>query len=112
MIIKKSISAVIVIHNYGFVTDLNLLQKICNTNGVFLIEDCAEAIGSTFNGIPVGSFGDAATFSFFANKEHNWSCRLKNESNFIKNEAQFSYRLISFTINFKNILFVWEIKNH
>ena len=49
-------------------TDLNLLQKICNTNGVFLIEDCAEAIGSTFNGAPVGSFGDAATFSFFANK--------------------------------------------
>ncbi len=68
LIVKKSVSAVIIIHNYGFVTDLNLLQKICNTNGVFLIEDCAEAIGSTFNGTPVGSFGDAATFSFFANK--------------------------------------------
>ena len=68
LILTKSISALIVIHNYGFVTDLNLLQQICSDMGVFLIEDCAEAIGSTFKGEPVGSFGDVATFSFFANK--------------------------------------------
>ena len=33
-----------------------------------LPEDCAEALGSKFNGIPLGSFGDISTYSFFGNK--------------------------------------------
>ena len=36
--------------------------------GLYVIEDCAEAIGSVFKDKPVGVFGDVATFSFFGNK--------------------------------------------
>ena len=35
---------------------------------LFLIEDCAEALGSKYKNKHVGGFGDAATFSFFGNK--------------------------------------------
>lgn len=60
--------AVMAVHLYGHPCDMNALSEICKTAGVFLIEDCAEAIGSKFNGIHVGNFGDISTFSFFGNK--------------------------------------------
>jgi perosamine synthetase len=68
LIKHENISAIIVIHNYGFVCDLGKLLSICNDSNIFLIEDCAEAIGSKFDNVPVGQFGHASTFSFFANK--------------------------------------------
>jgi len=68
IISKCQITAIIVIHNYGLVCDLNKLVKLCTKYKVFLIEDCAEAIGSKFENTNVGNFGDCATFSFFANK--------------------------------------------
>jgi perosamine synthetase len=65
---SSSPKGVIVIHNYGLVCNMTEIVELCNKFNVFLIEDCAEAIGSSFLGNPVGTFGDASTFSFFANK--------------------------------------------
>jgi perosamine synthetase len=70
--VKKKITsrtkAIMAVHLYGHPCDMDALQKICKEHNLFLIEDCAEAIGSLYKGKPVGSLSDIATFSFFGNK--------------------------------------------
>lgn len=60
--------AVILVHLYGQPGNLRKISEICNRHNLLLVEDCAEAIGSRFGSRHVGLFGDAGTFSFFANK--------------------------------------------
>lgn len=60
--------AIIPVHLYGMPVDIPELKKFKDETGLLVIEDCAEALGSRFNGEHVGQFGDVATFSFFANK--------------------------------------------
>lgn len=70
--VKKKITtktkAVMAVHLYGHPCDMDRLTSLCKENDIFLVEDCAEAIGSKYNGKNVGTFGDIATFSFFGNK--------------------------------------------
>ncbi|MBI2043924.1 DegT/DnrJ/EryC1/StrS family aminotransferase [Candidatus Pacearchaeota archaeon] len=66
--ITKKTKAIIVVHLYGNVADLNELTKICEENKIFLIEDCAQAQGSRYNGKHVGTFGIAGCFSFYPTK--------------------------------------------
>ena len=60
--------AIMLVHLYGQVADVEKIKDIASRFGLYLIEDCAEAIGSEYKGKPVGVFGDVATFSFFGNK--------------------------------------------
>jgi perosamine synthetase len=60
--------AIIAVHLYGHPCDMDALQAICRRHRIFLVEDCAEAIGSVYKNRHVGTFGDIATFSFFGNK--------------------------------------------
>lgn len=60
--------AIIVTHLYGHPCDMDEIVKIAHEKGIFLIEDCAEAIGTQFAGKKVGGFGDIGCFSFFGNK--------------------------------------------
>jgi perosamine synthetase len=60
--------AVMAVHLYGHPCEMDEIVQICNKNGLFLVEDCAEAIGSKYKGKHVGTFGDISTFSFFGNK--------------------------------------------
>lgn len=60
--------AVIAVHLYGHPCDMDRLCAVCKENDLFLIEDCAEAIGSEYKGKKAGAFGDIACFSFFGNK--------------------------------------------
>jgi dTDP-4-amino-4,6-dideoxygalactose transaminase len=57
-------SAIIITHLYGQVCDMNALICFASQNRLRVIEDCAQAVGSKFGLIPVGSFGDIAAFSF------------------------------------------------
>lgn len=66
--ITNKTKAVIAVHLYGYPCEMEQLSTICKEHNVFLIEDCAEAIGSKYKGKNVGSFGDVSTFSFFGNK--------------------------------------------
>ena len=66
--ITSKTKAVIAVHNYGFVDDLNVLADLCKIKGIFLIEDTAEALGGELNSRKLGSFGDISTFSFYGNK--------------------------------------------
>ncbi len=60
--------AIMAVHLYGHPCEMDELVKIAKENNLFLIEDCAEAFGSTYKKKHVGTFGDLATFSFYGNK--------------------------------------------
>ncbi|MEO8413534.1 MAG: DegT/DnrJ/EryC1/StrS family aminotransferase [Ginsengibacter sp.] len=66
--ITSRTKAVIAVHLYGHPCEMDTITKICRENNIFLIEDCAEAIGSQYKNQHVGTFGDISTFSFFGNK--------------------------------------------
>jgi perosamine synthetase len=60
--------AIMPVHLYGAACDMPALVQIARERDLFIIEDCAEAIGTRLGGRHVGTFGDIATFSFFGNK--------------------------------------------
>jgi len=60
--------AIIAVHLAGHPADLDRLTAICARHGLALIEDCAHAHGSAWNGTPVGGFGAAGTWSFQQSK--------------------------------------------
>ena len=60
--------AIIAVHLAGHPADLDRLTAICTRRGLALIEDCAHAHGSAWNGTPVGGFGAAGTWSFQQSK--------------------------------------------
>lgn len=60
--------AVLAVSMYGQPCDLTELEVLCADRGVALVEDGAQALGATHRGRPVGSFGFAGCFSFYANK--------------------------------------------
>lgn len=57
--------AVMVAHALGNPFDLETICAFCRTHGLYLIEDCCDALGSTYRGRNVGTFGDLATLSFY-----------------------------------------------
>ena len=66
--ISKRTKAVLVVHIYGQAAELSRLKKICKDNTIELIEDCAQAHGSRYNGKSVGSFGRFGAWSFYPSK--------------------------------------------
>lgn len=66
--ITAKTKAIIVVHLYGHAADMTPIVALAKKYGLYLIEDCAEAIGTRYHEQWVGTFGDIATFSFFGNK--------------------------------------------
>lgn len=67
--IDNGIKAVVVTHLYGLgVPEIALIAEYCAEKHVPLLEDCAQAHGAKINGKHVGTFGDAASFSFYPTK--------------------------------------------
>ena len=59
---------IIAVHLYGHPAKIRDLKKIADRHGLFLLEDAAQAHGAMCDGSIVGSLGDIAAFSFYANK--------------------------------------------
>lgn len=57
--------AIMPVHVYGNPCDMDALTDIRSEYGLLLIEDCCEALGASWKGAPVGTFGDVGTFSFY-----------------------------------------------
>jgi CDP-6-deoxy-D-xylo-4-hexulose-3-dehydrase len=57
--------AIIVAHTLGNPYDIGAVAAFAKEHNLFLIEDCCDAVGATFDGKPVGTFGDLATVSFY-----------------------------------------------
>lgn len=66
--ITKQTRAILVVHLYGLPADMEEIMKIAKTNNLLVIEDSAQAHLADINGKPVGTFGDAAAFSFYPTK--------------------------------------------
>ena len=70
--IKSSLTektkGVIVVHLAGWPCEITAIREFCDKENLFLVEDCAQAHGATLDGVPVGSFGDCAAFSFCQDK--------------------------------------------
>lgn len=66
--ITRRTKAIVAVDYAGHPAELDELRKIADKHGVFLIEDAAHAIGSTYNNRSVGSIADITTFSFFPTK--------------------------------------------
>ena len=57
--------AIMVAHTLGNPFDLAMVTELARRKGLWLIEDCCDAVGARFDNRPVGSFGDLATVSFY-----------------------------------------------
>ncbi len=66
--ITEKTKAVIVVHLAGHPAEMDEFKKIAKEYGLYLIEDCAQAIGSEYRGSKVGSLGDLGAFSFYQSK--------------------------------------------
>lgn len=66
--ITPKTTAIIPVHLYGLPAEMYAIMQIARRHGLKVIEDCAQAHGATYHGRRVGSFGDAATFSFYPSK--------------------------------------------
>jgi dTDP-4-amino-4,6-dideoxygalactose transaminase len=66
--ITSKTKAIIPVHLYGQCADMDPIRILAEKNGLALIEDAAQAIGSEYKGKPAGSIGDVGCFSFFPAK--------------------------------------------
>ena len=57
--------AVMIAHTLGNVFNVGAVSEFCKKHNLWLVEDCCDALGATFNGQKVGTFGDIATVSFY-----------------------------------------------
>jgi len=57
--------AVVIAHTMGNVFDLDAITSFCEKHDLWLMEDCCDALGATYKGQHVGTFGDIATLSFY-----------------------------------------------
>jgi dTDP-4-amino-4,6-dideoxygalactose transaminase len=69
--VSSKTSAILAVHVYGTVCDLDALQEIADDQGLRLIYDAAHAFDTTVNGRSIATFGDASVFSFHATKLFN-----------------------------------------
>ena len=66
--ITPKTKAIVMVHLYGLVGNVERILEICERNNLFLIEDCAQAFGSRYKNKLVGTFGDIGCFSFYPTK--------------------------------------------
>lgn len=66
--VTERTKGIIVVHLYGHPVDMDPVIALAKKHNLFVLEDAAEAHGAQYRGHPVGSLGEAATFSFYGNK--------------------------------------------
>ena len=62
------VKAVVYVHLFGAMDDTTALQAFCKERNILFIEDAAQALGSSLDGVHAGSIGDCSVFSFNSNK--------------------------------------------
>lgn len=65
---ERDVDAILAVHLYGLPADLDALREIADEYDLALVEDAAQAHGAEYDGEKVGTFGDAACFSFYPTK--------------------------------------------
>lgn len=68
-LITEKTKCIVVVHLYGLIAkDIKEIASLCSSKRIFLLEDCAQALGARLDGIHAGMFGDFACYSFHAQK--------------------------------------------
>ncbi|MCR5301260.1 MAG: DegT/DnrJ/EryC1/StrS family aminotransferase [Lachnospiraceae bacterium] len=70
-LITKDTCAILPVHVYGCLCDVEAIEKIAKDHGLKVIYDAAHAFGTEYKGTGVGNFGDASMFSFHATKVYH-----------------------------------------
>ena len=60
--------AIMPVHLYGQPADMDVIMEVAKRHNLYVIEDCCQAIGATYKGKKVGTFGDVGAYSFFPTK--------------------------------------------
>jgi CDP-6-deoxy-D-xylo-4-hexulose-3-dehydrase len=63
--ISRKTKAIMLAHSLGNPFNLDVVTALCKKYNLWLVEDCCDALGSTYRGQMVGTFGDIATLSFY-----------------------------------------------
>ena len=66
--ITSRTKAIVPVHLYGQLCEMDALERIAEDHGLYLIEDAAQALGAAYGGRRAGSFGTASCFSFYPGK--------------------------------------------
>lgn len=92
--ITSKTKAILPVHLYGQVCNIEKIQELCKKHNLFLIEDCAQAHLSEFNGRLVGTFGIASSFSFYPGKNlgayGDAGCIITNDDDLAKKIRMFA----------------------
>ena len=67
-VVTNKTRAVIAVHLAGWPCDMDPILNLAHASGFYVIEDCAQAHGASYNGKPIGSLGDISAFSFCQDK--------------------------------------------
>ena len=67
--ITPKTKALVLVDLFGYPIDIDAFQALAERYGLAIIEDACEALGATYRGRPVGSFGNPAVFAFYPNKQ-------------------------------------------
>lgn len=67
-LMDETVKAVICVHLYGLPCNMDEILKFCDDHSLALFEDSSQAHGAEYNGQKIGTFGSAATFSFYPGK--------------------------------------------
>lgn len=67
-VLTKNSVGLLPVHLYGQACSMAKIKKIAKVNKLFILEDCAQSFGASYGSKKLGSFGDAAAFSFFPSK--------------------------------------------
>lgn len=59
---------IVVVHIFGQPARMDEIMAVAKKHGLFVVEDCAQAVGARYRGTPVGIIGDCGTFSFYPTK--------------------------------------------
>lgn len=66
--VTQKTKAIMPVHLYGQACDMDPIMEIAGKYHLYVVEDCAQAHGATYKGRKIGTFGDAAGFSFYPGK--------------------------------------------
>ncbi len=66
--ITPKTKGIVVVHIFGQPARMDEIMAIAKAHNLFVVEDCAQAVGASYKGTPVGSIGDCGTFSFYPTK--------------------------------------------